>query len=94
DSNDESQPSSDSEKKDDESGSDDQEKPEDTNTARSNGSQSGPYMFPFRNNATLEATHADFFDDETEVDMRNINKTYLVPSTPNTRTLKITHLKM
>ncbi|GKC20484.1 ribonuclease H-like domain-containing protein [Tanacetum coccineum] len=88
DSNDESQPSSDSEKKDDESGSDDQEKPEDTNTARSNGSQSGPYMFPFRNNATLEATHADFFDDETEVDMRNINKTYPVPSTPNTRTHK------
>ncbi|GJR89978.1 putative reverse transcriptase, RNA-dependent DNA polymerase [Tanacetum coccineum] len=58
------------------------------NTARSNGSQSGPYMFPFRNNATLEATHADFFDDETEVDMRNINKTYPVPSTPNTRTHK------
>ncbi|GKE26644.1 retrovirus-related pol polyprotein from transposon TNT 1-94, partial [Tanacetum coccineum] len=52
------------------------------------GSQSGPYMFPFRNNATLEATHADFFDDETEVDMRNINKTYPVPSTPNTRTHK------
>ncbi|GJV85486.1 putative ribonuclease H-like domain-containing protein [Tanacetum coccineum] len=116
-SNDESQPSSDSEKKDDESGSDYQEKPENSiqnintvgpsintaspilndgslninnvsltvNTTRSNGSQSGPDMFPFRNNATLEATHVDFFGDETEVDMSNINTTYLVPSTPNTR---------
>ncbi|GKA29298.1 putative reverse transcriptase, RNA-dependent DNA polymerase, partial [Tanacetum coccineum] len=33
--------------------------------------------------APLEATHADFFDDETEIDMSNI--TYLVPSTLNTR---------
>ncbi|GJT08904.1 putative ribonuclease H-like domain-containing protein [Tanacetum coccineum] len=53
------------------------------NTARSNGSQSGSDMFPFRNNATLEATHADLFGDETEVDMSNINTTYPVPSTPN-----------
>ncbi|GJW35251.1 retrovirus-related pol polyprotein from transposon TNT 1-94 [Tanacetum coccineum] len=35
--------------------------------------------------APLEATHADFFGDETEVDMSNITTTYLVPSTPNTR---------
>ncbi|GJW60220.1 putative ribonuclease H-like domain-containing protein [Tanacetum coccineum] len=35
--------------------------------------------------ATLEATHADFFGDEAEVDMSNITTTYLVPSTPNTR---------
>ncbi|GJZ15306.1 putative ribonuclease H-like domain-containing protein, partial [Tanacetum coccineum] len=55
------------------------------NTARSNGSQSGSNMFPFRNNTTLEATHADFFGDETEVDMIKINTTYPVPSTPNTR---------
>ncbi|GJU77133.1 putative ribonuclease H-like domain-containing protein [Tanacetum coccineum] len=55
------------------------------NTARSNGSQSGPNMFPFRNNTTLEATHADFFGDETEVDMSKINTTYPEPSTPNTR---------
>ncbi|GKA67723.1 ribonuclease H-like domain-containing protein [Tanacetum coccineum] len=36
-------------------------------------------------NATLEATHADFFGDETEVDMSNITTTYPVSSTPNTR---------
>ncbi|GKB83941.1 putative ribonuclease H-like domain-containing protein [Tanacetum coccineum] len=35
--------------------------------------------------ALLEATHADFFSDETEIDMSNITTTYLVPSTPNTR---------
>ncbi|GJX71859.1 hypothetical protein Tco_0309030 [Tanacetum coccineum] len=35
--------------------------------------------------APLEATHADFFGDETEVDMSNITTTYPVPSTPNTR---------
>ncbi|GJZ97304.1 reverse transcriptase domain-containing protein [Tanacetum coccineum] len=33
----------------------------------------------------LEATHADFFGDKTELDMSNITTTYLVPSTPNTR---------
>ncbi|GKE58402.1 putative ribonuclease H-like domain-containing protein [Tanacetum coccineum] len=32
-----------------------------------------------------EATHADFFGDETEIDMSNIITTYLVYSTPNTR---------
>ncbi|GJX16432.1 putative ribonuclease H-like domain-containing protein [Tanacetum coccineum] len=37
------------------------------------------------NNATLEVTHADFFGDETKVNMINITTTYLVPSTPNTR---------
>ncbi|GJS40829.1 putative ribonuclease H-like domain-containing protein [Tanacetum coccineum] len=35
--------------------------------------------------ALLEATHADFFGDETEIDMSNITTTYLVPSTLNTR---------
>nr|GFC80516.1 hypothetical protein [Tanacetum cinerariifolium] len=35
--------------------------------------------------APLEATHADLFGDETEVDMSNISTAYLVPSTPNTR---------
>ncbi|GKF46386.1 hypothetical protein Tco_0136188, partial [Tanacetum coccineum] len=33
----------------------------------------------------LEATHADFFGDETELDMSNITNIYLVPTTPNTR---------
>ncbi|GKF10170.1 hypothetical protein Tco_0048096, partial [Tanacetum coccineum] len=36
-------------------------------------------------NVILEATHADFFGDETEVDMSNIATTYPVLSTPNTR---------
>ncbi|GKE08532.1 retrovirus-related pol polyprotein from transposon TNT 1-94, partial [Tanacetum coccineum] len=36
-------------------------------------------------NVTLEATHVDFFGDETEVDMSNITTTYPVPSTLNTR---------
>ncbi|GKB83761.1 putative ribonuclease H-like domain-containing protein [Tanacetum coccineum] len=44
-----------------------------------------PYMFSLGNNATLEATHADLFGDETEVDMSNITTTYPVPSTPNIR---------
>ncbi|GJR40682.1 putative ribonuclease H-like domain-containing protein [Tanacetum coccineum] len=35
--------------------------------------------------APFEATHANFFGDETEIDMSNITTTYLVPSTPNTR---------
>ncbi|GKA57601.1 putative ribonuclease H-like domain-containing protein, partial [Tanacetum coccineum] len=35
--------------------------------------------------ALLEATHADFFSDEIEVDMSNITTTYPVLSTPNTR---------
>ncbi|GJQ97982.1 putative ribonuclease H-like domain-containing protein [Tanacetum coccineum] len=38
--------------------------------------------------APLEATHADFFGDETEVDMSNITTTYPVPSTLNTRIYK------
>ncbi|GJW44972.1 putative ribonuclease H-like domain-containing protein [Tanacetum coccineum] len=32
-----------------------------------------------------KAIHANFFGDETEVDMSNITTTYLVPFTPNTR---------
>ncbi|GJW66892.1 putative ribonuclease H-like domain-containing protein [Tanacetum coccineum] len=35
--------------------------------------------------APLEATHADFFGDEIEVDMSNISTTYPVPSNLNTR---------
>ncbi|GJX25033.1 putative ribonuclease H-like domain-containing protein [Tanacetum coccineum] len=55
-SNDEPQPSSDAEKKDDEV-----------------------------TTALLEGTHANFFGDETKIDMSKITTTYLVPSTPNTR---------
>ncbi|GJU73616.1 putative ribonuclease H-like domain-containing protein [Tanacetum coccineum] len=35
--------------------------------------------------APLEATHADFFGNETEMDMSNITTTYPIPSTLNTR---------
>ncbi|GJS21243.1 putative ribonuclease H-like domain-containing protein [Tanacetum coccineum] len=96
-SNDEPQPSSDAEKKDDESGIDDQKKPEDSahdvntagptiNTASINtGSLNINTASPTVNTTPLEDTHADFFGDETEVDISNISTTYLVPSTPNTR---------
>ncbi|GJW01419.1 putative ribonuclease H-like domain-containing protein [Tanacetum coccineum] len=103
-SNDEPQPSSDAEKKDDEggnkeSGIDDQERPKNStqdvnttgpsiNTASTNaniGSLNINTVSPTVTTAPLEATHADFFGDETEIDMSNITTTYLVPSTPNTR---------
>ncbi|GJY94988.1 putative ribonuclease H-like domain-containing protein [Tanacetum coccineum] len=103
-SNDESQPSSDAEKDDDEgvnkeSGIDDQERPknstQDVNTvglniniASSNvntSSLNSNIVSPTVTTAPLEATHADFFGDEIEIDMSNITTTYLVPSTPNTR---------
>ncbi|GJV52838.1 putative ribonuclease H-like domain-containing protein [Tanacetum coccineum] len=54
-------------------------------TARSNGSQTEIDMFSLGDNATLEATHADFVGDETKVDMSNITTTYPVHSTPNIR---------
>ncbi|GJW06770.1 putative ribonuclease H-like domain-containing protein [Tanacetum coccineum] len=82
-----------------ESGIDDQERPENStqdvntvgpsiNTASTNvntGSLNINTVSPTVTTAPLEATHADFFGDETEIDMSNITTTYLVPSTPNTR---------
>ncbi|GKE65967.1 putative ribonuclease H-like domain-containing protein [Tanacetum coccineum] len=90
-SNDEPQPSSDAGKKDDEgvckeSGIADQEKFKNSTQGVNTAGPSintEPNMFSLRDNAT--ATHADFFGDETKVDMSNITTTYLVPSTPNTR---------
>ncbi|GJU71417.1 putative ribonuclease H-like domain-containing protein [Tanacetum coccineum] len=81
---DEPEPSCDAEKKDDEgvskeSGVDDQEKPE---SSTPNINTAGP------NNVTSEATHADLFGDETEMDMSNLNALYQVPTTPNTRNHK------
>ncbi|GKA79415.1 putative ribonuclease H-like domain-containing protein [Tanacetum coccineum] len=35
--------------------------------------------------STLEATHADLFGDEIEMDMSNLTASYQVPTTPNTR---------
>ncbi|GJX94006.1 putative reverse transcriptase, RNA-dependent DNA polymerase [Tanacetum coccineum] len=102
--NDEPQPFSDAETKDDkgvnkESGIDDQERPKNStqdvstagpsiNTASINvntGSLNINTDSPTVTTAPLKSTHADFFGDETEVDMSNITTTYLVPSTPNTR---------
>ncbi|GKA81955.1 putative ribonuclease H-like domain-containing protein, partial [Tanacetum coccineum] len=82
-----------------ESGIDDQERPKNStqdvntagpsiNTASTNvntGSLNINIVSPTVTTAPLEATHADFFGDETEVDMSNITTTYPVPSTPNTR---------
>ncbi|GKE00324.1 putative ribonuclease H-like domain-containing protein [Tanacetum coccineum] len=104
DNNDEPQPSSDAEKKDDEgvnkeSGIDYQERLgnniQDVNTdgpsinsASKNvniGSLNINTISPTVTTAPLEATHADFFGDETELDMSNITTTYPVPSTLNTR---------
>ncbi|GJY04742.1 putative ribonuclease H-like domain-containing protein [Tanacetum coccineum] len=81
-----------------ESGIDDQEKPgystqdvntngpsiNTTSTNFNTGSLNINTVSPTVTNAPLEATHADFFDDETELDMSNITTTYPVPSTPNT----------
>ncbi|GJZ01064.1 putative ribonuclease H-like domain-containing protein [Tanacetum coccineum] len=82
-----------------ESGIDDQERPEnstqDVNTAGlsinttstnvNTGSLNINIVSTTVTSALLEATHADFFSDETEVDMSNITTTYPVPSTPNIR---------
>ncbi|GJW91246.1 putative ribonuclease H-like domain-containing protein [Tanacetum coccineum] len=98
-SNDEPQPSNDTGKKNDDSEIDNQERPEKSaqdvntvgpsiNTASTNdntGSLNINTGIPTVNTTPLEDTHADFFGDETEVDMSNISTTYLVSSTPNTR---------
>ncbi|GJZ87933.1 reverse transcriptase domain-containing protein [Tanacetum coccineum] len=58
------------------------------NTASTNvntGSLNINIVSPTITTASLEATHADFFGDETKLDMSNITTTYLVPSTPNIR---------
>ncbi|GJR86932.1 putative ribonuclease H-like domain-containing protein, partial [Tanacetum coccineum] len=56
-----------------------------TSTNVNTGSLNINIVSPTVTTAPLEATHADFFGDETEIDMSNITTTYLVPSTPNTR---------
>ncbi|GJU59098.1 ribonuclease H-like domain-containing protein [Tanacetum coccineum] len=96
-SNDEPQPSNDAGKKDDESGIDDQERPknsvQDVNTAGPNINTASINTGSLNINtasltvitAPLEATHVDFFGDETEVDMSNITNIYPVSSTLNTR---------
>ncbi|GKC40361.1 putative reverse transcriptase, RNA-dependent DNA polymerase, partial [Tanacetum coccineum] len=73
--NDEPQPSSDAGKKDDEG----------VNKESGIDDQEKPENIT---TTLLEATHADFFGDEREIDMSNIIATYLVPSTQNTRVHK------
>ncbi|GJS01191.1 putative ribonuclease H-like domain-containing protein [Tanacetum coccineum] len=82
-----------------ESGIDDQERPENStqdvnavgpsiNIASTNvntGSLNINTISPTAITAPLEATHVDFFGDETELDISNITTTYLVPTTPNTK---------
>ncbi|GJY72964.1 putative ribonuclease H-like domain-containing protein [Tanacetum coccineum] len=97
-SHDEQEPSCDAEKKDDERVSkesevDNQEKPEGINP---NINTAGPTIntasanlktniFSLRDNVTPEATNADLFGDEAEMDMSNLNASYHIPTTPNTR---------
>ncbi|GKF07798.1 hypothetical protein Tco_0042022 [Tanacetum coccineum] len=91
--NNETQPSGDARKKDDEgvckeSRIVDQEKSKNSTQGVNIAGPSintEPDMFSLGDNATLEAIHANFFGDETEVDMSNIITTYPIPSTPNTR---------
>ncbi|GJW94160.1 copia protein [Tanacetum coccineum] len=54
-------------------------------TTRSNRSQNVSNIFSLGRSATLEATHADLFGDETEMDMSNLTTSYQVPTTPNIR---------
>ncbi|GKA31472.1 putative ribonuclease H-like domain-containing protein [Tanacetum coccineum] len=89
----------DDESKNKESGINDQEKPENSsqdvniagpsiNTASTNintGSLNTNNVSPTVITAPLEATHVDFFRDETELDMSNISTTYQASSTPITR---------
>ncbi|GJZ17331.1 putative ribonuclease H-like domain-containing protein [Tanacetum coccineum] len=85
-----------------ESGIDDQERPKNStqdvntagpsiNTASTNVNTSSLIIntvSPTVTTTSLEATHADFFGDEIELDMSNITTIYLAPSTPNTRNHK------
>ncbi|GJT80047.1 putative ribonuclease H-like domain-containing protein, partial [Tanacetum coccineum] len=54
-------------------------------TTRSNCSQNVSDIFSLGRSATLEATHADLFGDETEMDMSNLTTSYQFPTTLNTR---------
>ncbi|GJT33222.1 glutathione S-transferase [Tanacetum coccineum] len=54
-------------------------------TTRLNSSQSVLDIFSLRDNVTPEATNADLFGDEAEMDMSNLNASYHIPTTPNTR---------
>ncbi|GKF34279.1 hypothetical protein Tco_0107479 [Tanacetum coccineum] len=98
-SNDEPQPSNDARKKIDEGGINDQESTKNSaqdvntagpsiNTASTNfntGSLNINIVSPTVPTAPLESTYANFFSDESELDLSNIATTYPVLTTPNTR---------
>ncbi|GJX68620.1 putative ribonuclease H-like domain-containing protein [Tanacetum coccineum] len=98
-SNNEPQPSNDAGKKDDEGGIDDQERIEHSaqdinivgpsiNTASTNfntGSLNINTISQTVSTVPPESTYADFFGDESELDLNNIATTYPVPTTLNTR---------
>ncbi|GJT70157.1 putative ribonuclease H-like domain-containing protein [Tanacetum coccineum] len=98
-SNDEPQPSNDAGKKDDEGGINDQERTENStqdvsttgpsiNTASTNfntGSLNINTVSPTVPTAPFESAYADFFSDESELDLSNIATTYPVPTTLNIR---------
>ncbi|GJT68775.1 putative ribonuclease H-like domain-containing protein [Tanacetum coccineum] len=77
-SNDEPQPSNDAGKKDDEGGIDDQERTK-------KHSLNINIVSPTVSTAPIESTYANFFGDESKLDLSNISTTYPVPTTPNTR---------
>ncbi|GKF20659.1 putative ribonuclease H-like domain-containing protein, partial [Tanacetum coccineum] len=93
------QSSNDAEKKDDEGGINDQERTnnsaQDVNTARASintasinfntGSLNINTVSPTVPTTSLESTYANFFGDESELDLSNIATTYLVLTTSNTR---------
>ncbi|GJZ84043.1 putative ribonuclease H-like domain-containing protein [Tanacetum coccineum] len=54
-------------------------------TTRSNRPESISDIISLRDNVTPKATNADLFGDETEMDMSNLNASYHVPTTQNTR---------
>ncbi|GJR04305.1 putative ribonuclease H-like domain-containing protein [Tanacetum coccineum] len=84
-SNDEPQPSSDAEKKDDENVNTIGPSINTASTNVNTGSLNINTVSPTITTTPLEVTHADLFGDETEVNMSNITTTYPVLSTPNIR---------
>ncbi|GJZ63813.1 putative ribonuclease H-like domain-containing protein, partial [Tanacetum coccineum] len=60
------------------------DEPEASNDAKKRDDE-GVNIFSLRDNVTPEASNADLFGDEIEIDMSNLNTSYQVPTTPNTR---------
>ncbi|GKE23587.1 putative ribonuclease H-like domain-containing protein, partial [Tanacetum coccineum] len=54
-------------------------------TRRSTQPPTASHMFSLGNNSTPEASNANLFGEEIEIDMSNLNLSYQVPTTPHTR---------